>query len=84
MMPPAPVARCPRPYCGGWIERRALHVEEPPTTAFTCSHCSHDWELIAGALVAISRPLGAAERRLLARTEKTVRAADRRKVEAGT
>ncbi len=52
----APVARCPRPYCRGWLERRVLHTEEPlGTQAFTCGCCGVDLELRDGRLEPVTR-----------------------------
>lgn len=67
----APVVRCPRPYCGGWIERRVLHTAEMPALAFSCILCGFDAEIIGGQLVPTAYRATTEQKRILARHEHT-------------
>jgi hypothetical protein len=64
---PPPAVRCTRVValpsgarvrCTGWAVTRHLEPLEPPGHAYACLDCSADYEIIAGALVAITRPAG--------------------------
>jgi hypothetical protein len=81
MTPPAPpVCRCPRAHCGGWV----LCYPEARGSELECGLCNWAMAWHKDQLVPIAaRRLAPDERRLLARTDKTVRAADRRKVGVG-
>ncbi len=86
MTPTVPVCRCGR--CGGWLVRREPEPEEWPTIALSCLACGFDVELIAGALVAITRPATEAtpwpQMRLPDLSQMQCRSRGRpRKVEAG-